>query len=88
MHMSDIYRSASVTVAAAMSRSSTEGFLQPRIQLRPIRMNVRRDDNVWGTMLAASPNTYHLWPDDGAETCYELFKRESSHESGPSFSSC
>ena len=52
--MHDVYRGATVTIAGIASQTSTEGFLQPRKAFQPVRLNVRWDDSVWGTMLAVT----------------------------------
>jgi hypothetical protein len=47
IQMHRIYRCSHVTIAASVSRSSTEGFLYNRQQLQPIRMSGRLDDSVF-----------------------------------------
>lgn len=47
IQMHKIYRCSHVTIAASVSRSSTEGFLYNRQQLQPIKMSGRLDDNVF-----------------------------------------
>ncbi|KXS98345.1 hypothetical protein AC578_4657 [Pseudocercospora eumusae] len=49
--MQNIYKCSTVVLAATCTTSSTQSFLLPRSDLRPIRMNVRYNTNMQGEML-------------------------------------
>ncbi|ETS83956.1 hypothetical protein PFICI_05832 [Pestalotiopsis fici W106-1] len=48
IQMHRIYQYSHATIAASVSRGSTDGFLHNRQELRPIKMSGRLDDNVFG----------------------------------------
>lgn len=50
--MHQVYRGSYVTIIAAKADSSNSGFLAPREAYRPVKMNVRWDDNVFEEAIA------------------------------------
>ncbi|KXT09788.1 hypothetical protein AC579_2126 [Pseudocercospora musae] len=49
--MQNIYKCSTVVLAATCTASSTQSFLLPRSDLRPIKMNVRYNTNMQGEIL-------------------------------------
>lgn len=50
--MHHIYRGAMVTISVTDAATSSEGFLQPRTNFRPVKLRARLDDNVFGDLFA------------------------------------
>ncbi|KAK3375697.1 heterokaryon incompatibility protein-domain-containing protein [Lasiosphaeria ovina] len=59
--MHNIYRGASLTLAAAAAATSRDGFLRPRTQHRPSLLAARTDDSTFGQVLVA-PMPQHALP--------------------------
>ncbi|KAK5123452.1 hypothetical protein LTR85_002490 [Meristemomyces frigidus] len=50
--MLQVYRGFYVTIVSAKAGSAADGFLAPREAYRPVKMNVRWDDTVYGEAIA------------------------------------